>query len=344
MRNILQLFALTIITTGSIAAGAAAADPSARQADRAAFVRSIRIAGRANATVNAATVRLSDIAEISSPLISDGDAIIGLQKITIERSPSPGTQATIVANTVLERLRAEGVDLTQLTYTLPRVITVTRAGRALGVDEVRTLIERYWTGQQRDVVLKSIDGIDRITVTPALGKIEAIPLNSTRPGQQPFTLRVVSEDQEEQRFKISATFEEWGETPIAKRVIGRGSVIGIDDVAMARMNLNALPGDAARDIQSVVGLETKNDIGFGEVLRRNKLLIPPVVSVGSRVVLKYRTPLFEASALGLALDSGITGQEIRVRNSSSQKVVFGTVIEPGVVAVKLQQATMEAGQ
>ena len=39
------------------------------------------------------------------------------------------------------------------------------------------------------------------------------------------------------------------------------------------------------------------------------------------------------TAVGTALENGGLGQDIRVRNDSSKKIVMGRVIEPGLVMV-----------
>src|SRR5690606_10986126 len=85
--------------------------------------------------------RLGDLAEISSTRSSDDDAVIGLQKIFIENSPRPGTEVTVSASAVLERLKTEGVDLRKISYSLPRIISVQRAARLVTKDEVRIAIE-----------------------------------------------------------------------------------------------------------------------------------------------------------------------------------------------------------
>ncbi|MEZ4753176.1 MAG: flagellar basal body P-ring formation chaperone FlgA, partial [Bdellovibrionota bacterium] len=113
----------------------------------------------------------------------------------------------------------------------------------------------------------------------------------------------------------------------------RGAVIGSDDVVMARLNSTAIPNDAAVEIKDIIGLETDQAIGYGEVFRRNKLAIPPVIARGQKVAIQYKSKFLEASAIGIAEESGIEGDEIRVRNRVSEKVVFGTIIAPGLVRV-----------
>ena len=102
---------------------------------------------------------------------------------------------------------------------------------------------------------------------------------------------------------------------------------------MARLSTASIPKGAADQSTAIVGLATNSNIALGEVFQRAKLAIPPVVASGSRVTMIVRTSFLEASASGIALESGIEGQEIKVRNESSKRVVSGKVTANGTVII-----------
>jgi flagella basal body P-ring formation protein FlgA len=62
--------------------------------------------------------------------------------------------------------------------------------------------------------------------------------------------------------------------------------------------------------------------------------LPPVITAGSRVSMLYRHGRLEASAVGVALESGAAQQEIKVRNEDSQKTVTARVVDKGLVEVE----------
>ena len=69
------------------------------------------------------------------------------------------------------------------------------------------------------------------------------------------------------------------------------------------------------------------------MFQKRKLDIPPVIDMGALVTLVYRSGGIEATASGVAIESGALGDEIRVRNDSSRKIILGKVLEPGIVGV-----------
>jgi len=132
---------------------------------------------------------------------------------------------------------------------------------------------------------------------------------------------------------LKATMDEWKLVPVATRPLAKGAVIAASDVELTRVSSTLAGRDLVENIGDVVGRAVSRNLGQGEVFRMGALSIPPVVTAGSRVTLKFRQGGLEATATGTAMDSGQVGQEIRVRNDSSKKVVPGKVVEPGLVSV-----------
>lgn len=301
--------------------------------DSRAALRGIRIIGREQVTVTGDKVRLEDVAEVSSPHIADDEGVIALKKLELVTSPSPGQKTTLAAMAVLDRLRTANVDLTQVGYTLPSIMTISRAGREITLEEVRATIEGLLASQHRDTTIKQVRYDSNVFVAPGLVTLSAEPLFTQSPAQLPFMITAKVGGAPEVRFKAVATADEWKEVPVAARALPRGAVVEEGDVVMARLNTAALPRDLADKPTSIVGLATSSSISFGEAFQRSKLAIPPVITAGAQVTMIVRTNLLEATASGVALEAGIEGQEIKIRNESSKKTVTGKVVEPGVVLV-----------
>ncbi|NDC38387.1 MAG: flagella basal body P-ring formation protein FlgA, partial [Proteobacteria bacterium] len=283
----------------------------------------IRVIGREAVTVTAGMVRLEDVAEVSSPQISDDEAVIALKKLEIVASPAPGQSTTVAAMAVLERLRAANVDFNQIGYSLPSIVTITRAGRIISADEVRGAIEGLLASQQREVTIKQVKYDSNVVLAPGVTSISAEPLFSPSPAQLSFMITARVSGSPDVRFKAVAAADEWKEVPVAARALPRGAVVESTDVVMARMNAATLPRDLADNPASIVGLSTSSGVSYGEAFQRSKLAIPPVISAGSPVTMIVRTATLEATASGVALEAGIEGQEIKVRNEASKRVVTG---------------------
>jgi flagella basal body P-ring formation protein FlgA len=121
--------------------------------------------------------------------------------------------------------------------------------------------------------------------------------------------------------------------PVATRPLVKGALITANDVHLAKMNSTVVGKDAVENLGDIVGRSLTKNIGQGEMFKAAAVVVPPVVAAGSRIVIVFRQNRLEVTASGIALENGGLGQDIRVRNESSKKVVVAKVVEPGLVMV-----------
>jgi flagellar basal body P-ring formation protein FlgA len=307
--------------------------PAFLSADQVAHqAASIRITGRKAVTISQSKILLSDVADVESALSKDDETVIALKKIEIAKSPLPGQETTLAANQVLDKLQQAGVALSQVVYVLPRVIKINRASRVVTLQEVETAIKQALLSIGRDVSIRGINYQGSVHVTPQVEKIVAEQFINGKPSQMAFIIRNLTSEGEESNFEVTVQIDEWANIPIASRQLKRGNTISPGDIMMAKLNISALPTDTFQQLNEVVGQEVVNDISYGETFRKGRLAKPILVSAGSQVMI-YKIGVLEASATGTALEAGAIGQEIKVRNDSSKKVILGKVLSDGNIGV-----------
>ena len=293
----------------------------------------IRVQGRAEAIVTDKTVRLGDVAQIDSPNIQDDEAIIHLKRIAVGVSPKAGEAVTLEGSVVLERLRDEGVRLDSIRYSLPRNITITRAFREVKIDELERALTSFLVKGDKQIDVKQIV-VDRPIRVPtdSLG-LEVVALEATRPGHIGVDYKSVA-GSDEVRFQLKAIADEWRLMPVASRPLIKGATVTANDVQLVKLNGTAVGRDSIENLGDIVGRNLTKDIGQGEMFKASVVVVPPVITAGSRVTIVYRQNRLEVTASGIALENGGMGQDIRVRNESSKKVIVGKVSDPGLVTVE----------
>lgn len=292
----------------------------------------IRVQGRSDAIVTDKAVRLGDIAQIDSPNIQDDEAIIQLKKIPVGVSPKAGESVTLEGTTVLERLRDEGVRLDSIRYSLPRNISITRAFREVKLDELERALSSFISKGDKHVDVKQLV-IDRPIRVPtdSLG-LEVVALQTTKPGHMGVDYKSVA-GSDEVRFQLKAVADEWRLMPVASRPLVKGATITANDVQLVKVNGTSVGRDSIENLGDIVGRNLTKDIGQGEMFKASAVVVPAVVTAGSRVTIVFRQNRLEVTASGIALDNGGMGQDVRVRNESSKKVIVGKVSDPGLVTV-----------
>lgn len=310
-----------------------AALPLAAFADSSPANRTLSVKGRGEATVTTNRYTLADIADVVGRSVVDDDKVIALKKIQIDASPKPGEISTVSADQILRRIEAAGIKTADINYTLPTIVSVRRAARSLTESEVRAAIESEIARGGQGAIVKFISMPPGVQVSTGEIHISASDLGSKAPGKRTFAIDIRSEGALEQRTSVDAAMDEWREVPVAARKIARGEVVAEEDVMMARLNTAQLPQDVQTLGDNVVGLKASAAISAGEAFRPNKLAVPPVIEAGARVTMHYRSGPLEITASGIALEAGLPGKQIKVRNEDSKKVVVGAVKESGIVEV-----------
>jgi len=153
-----------------------------------------------------------------------------------------------------------------------------------------------------------------------LGRFTAT-LSVNGDGMDPISVRVGGE--------VSDTIE----LPVAVARLSAGAIPGPDDVRMARVHVTSVHGEVARDPSMVIGMQLRLQLQAGVPIPMTDLMQRIQITRGDPVRLQLEVSGLSLTGQGMALESGATGERIRVRNVSSQAVLEAEVLGPGVVRV-----------
>ena len=148
------------------------------------------------------------------------------------------------------------------------------------------------------------------------------------------TIRVSCNSAEAQwRLFVPANVDLFQQVVISSRPLGRHAVISAQDIALRERNVGQLSGGYLSQPEQVIGMRTRRPVPADSVINPNQLEQDETVKRGDRVVITAANSRVAVRMPGEALDSGSTGQQIRVRNTRSDRVVRARIIGPGQVEV-----------
>ncbi len=185
---------------------------------------------------------------------------------------------------------------------------------------------------QRDVRLR-VSNLDRRLKLRHCDKETDFEL--IRPAHQGRNVTVKAQCNSDRHWSIYVpiTLEVYADVVVATRNLGRGAVISDNDVKYQRINTAGLPSGHLIDKNRILGMELKRSVRVGSYLLLSSLEKPRVVNKGDSVVLEARQNALQVSAKGTALNNGQVGEQIKVRNNQSDRVVDAMVTGPGRVMV-----------
>jgi flagellar basal body P-ring formation protein FlgA len=122
---------------------------------------------------------------------------------------------------------------------------------------------------------------------------------------------------------------------VANRYMNRGDLLSQADVRMEPRDTHSISHGFITDLSRAIGMELKRPLREGEALRLSQLIEPLAVIKGDAVVIEATSGQISVVAPGEALANGRTGQQIKVRNTKSDRIIRAKVISPGKVQVIL---------
>ncbi len=125
------------------------------------------------------------------------------------------------------------------------------------------------------------------------------------------------------RGKVSA------KVAVAATDLMPGKILSPIDLLHQRHDITLIP-DTFANFGDLEGMAARRSIRAGEVIRANMLTAPQLVKRGDQVRIVARREQIEVSMAGEALDNGVRGAVIRVKNSSGTQI-RARVIDAGTV-------------
>jgi flagella basal body P-ring formation protein FlgA len=301
--------------------------------------------GLVSADADAATLRTMTTLHAPVVLLSDlfDDAGANAGRVL---GPGPGAGGRIV------------VEAAQLSAIARQFGVDWRA--ASGAD--RAVLERPGRPLRRDDVLKAVRDalvaagasgdcdVELAGFTPPLVPFEADPravvsdldLDSGI-GRFSAVLSVTGEAMEPLHVRVTGRVDDTMELPVSTTRLLPGSVLGPDDVRMARVHVTTIRGEVVRRPVDAIGMQAKRQIASGQPLGAADLMRPSMVVKGATVLIVLDGPGIALTAQGQAMDSGAIGERIHVLNPVSRAVVEAEVIGPDRVRVAPNTLPVKVG-
>lgn len=137
------------------------------------------------------------------------------------------------------------------------------------------------------------------------------------------------------KLYVTARVVVYSDVLVAARPLNRGEPVQAGDLRRERKDLSRLPYGYLTDPVNATGKVLKRSYLAGQVLQPRQLAAPTLIKRGQQVTLHARAGGIEIRMGGQALSDGSAGDRIRVRNTSSDRVVEGEVVAKGVVKVRI---------
>lgn len=279
---------------------------------------------RSNVLISGAVVRIGDLV-VNAPTDK--------AQIAVFRAPDLGDTGNVPVARVLEALRPhdlDGIDTAGISE-----ISVTRASRVIGSTEIKQRIaelmaERLRVGDAGNIAVS----LDAPLTALHLDASNAAPLEALRFAADARSGRFdIAFRTEAAPLRVTGVAAEAFDALVATRPLSRGDVLRDGDVAIERRPKVELQGDNMRDVAGAIGMEVRQSLRPGQVVRATDLAKPLLVKRGEPVMLLYEVPGIVLTARGKAEENGAIGDVVNITNVQTKRVIQGVVTGPAQVKV-----------
>ena len=292
---------------------------------------------RASVTVSDDVVRIGDVID------NAGTAA----QTAIYRAPDLGTTGSLPIAQVLGVLQAHqviGVDTRGI-----KAVSVTRLSRAIDTREIQSQVahaleHRGSLGDATNLLLTFDRDLQDIQLDSSYGgEIHAtVARYEPRNGRFDVAFEISSDNNSKPvKLRFTGIAIETVDAAVLTRDVQRNEILKSSDVMTERRPKLEIGGDAAvRDL--AVGMQLRRQIRAGQALRVADLAKPDLVQRDDNVTLIYESAGLYLTIRGKAMESGTEGDVVSVTNLQSKRIVSGTVIGRGQVAISVATPRLPA--
>lgn len=294
-------------------------------------------------------IRLVDNATVVGPDISIGEVsdLIGpgngnlerVRRLVVSKAAPAGDTATVTQQYIKICLRREGFSLTDFAFEgadSSKVLTQSQDFQPSSLlPEIKKFVLRQIQEEPENVSVK-LSGQDKNVVLPA-GEVKPNfrPVFSGKyEGQVLLTTELEVNQRLEKVLPLRINIEIFHSVVVTTRRVEKGDKFSTENVALIRTPTSKILPGSLSQLNYATGRTAAAPLVPGTVLRIADIYDPPVITHGKIVQAIVRYGNVELMVDARAIEDGKAGDDIRVENTDSHKVLKGKVLDEKTVLIE----------
>ena len=255
----------------------------------------------------------------------------------ISRAPAPGEEKVIQSHSLISSLRhLAGAD--KIRWSGSENIIVKRQGIELRKEQLKQIVAEFLQHNieklpDANLRFTSVRAPETIVLPTGNLTYTVTPSKPGIIGSSSFSIVFQVNGKTVKNCTVRGKLEAMAEVATARVNIRKGSIITADQLNMTSQDISKLDTPFPA-IDLVVGMLAKRTIRAGRAIDNKNVEQPPVIAKGEQVKIFAGKGGLQISTNGIAIMDGRLGEYIRVKNISSNKLVYCKVDAPGIVSVE----------
>ena len=288
--------------------------------------------------INGNSILISDIAYVES---HDLDLILKIDSVALGRPPRPGSKRIIGRGEILRTLYNVGVEAVDVSFDGAEEVKIEVKYITITGDEIADHSQKYLKNKLNEnnetsiVELQRIPNDQRVPLGSGNVKLRFSRVSVGKSGRQAYvSVNIVVDDSIYSSLGLTFDIKRFRRVVVATDGIRSGNVIRNDDVHIASVEVDRRFDNTFTSLDDVVGMEVKRSIRPGDVITEKSIKKRSAMLKGDRVVILIKSYGLEVRSKGVCQEDGGYGDIIKVMNLDTKKMLFGNILNAGIVMVE----------
>jgi len=277
--------------------------------------------------------KIADFQPENHPLVSK------LASLRLCASPPPGERLLLDHQYLIYKLQSILRKERGVKVKIPETLVVHRAAQVVDQETLRSIFTRYITKSapwsRENITFDSFSG-PRAIYLPQ-GKLTWRVKKRGRgdwSGTVSLVVTFLVDGKIVKKVPISGKIKIRQRVVRASRDLPKGHILQRDDLIVTSEMTYYPLGESVDEPKSILGMKLVRPVKEAQAITKSMVRKPPAVKKGERVTILAENSRFRIMTLGMVLEEGAIGDQVKVINLSSGKQIFATVKGHGRVCVK----------
>ncbi len=230
--------------------------------------------------------------------------------------------------------------LAHLFLMLPAVYASTTDAALENIDHLKKQVAQMLMQHYSNSIKQARIEVSVATLDPRLKLAKcdipaAMKINGNKKRSSNITVRISCNGQSPWSIFVPAKIDIYQTVATTTRDIYKGEILTLDDITTEERNTGSFRFGFAKTAAPLIGNAVTRNISSGSVIRLSHISKPIMISRGDKLTLESSIQGLAVAATVIALSKGKEGEQIRVKNTQSKRIIEAFVIAPGRVASHL---------
>jgi len=216
------------------------------------------------------------------------------------------------------------------------LISIERSSTKIEEDEITLeILEKFVEIDDNDIEIDIYGGKTEYNINKGSNYKILIEKLKTFTAKNRFSCTIVIyvDGKEFSKDTIAGKYYTLKDIPVAANNIAKNTIIKADMVKNLKVRKNKIKPSQYTEIEDIIGKETKKSIKENKFFSNNDIREPIIINRGDIVSIIYKTKNMKLTAKAEAIEDGSKGQNIKVMNTNSKKILHCRIIDKNTVEI-----------